>query len=67
MNDCFWCMICVCDGEECGKCGKYVSTNDEEGEELCRVYGNAIDEAIEPIRKEIAKQHGFFGGKEDGK
>ena len=59
MNDCLWCSLEVC---ECnGKCSKYLSMNTEDGEILMMQWLNKVDEVLEPLRKEFAKENGFKG------
>jgi len=37
MNDCVWCFIWKCDGENC-KCNKYISANSSKGHQIINEY-----------------------------
>ena len=59
MYDCLWNVIDFCECEN--KCSKYLSTNSDEGFELMQLWGYKVCKALEPLRKEFAKENGFKG------
>lgn len=65
MNDCLWCALDVCECD--GKCSKYLSMNEEDGEILMTQWLSKVDEVLEPLRKEFAKENDFFEGVDNDK
>ena len=55
MNDCIWCWIRKCEGENC-RCNKYLSVNSKKGDKLREKYEKMIEKRATPIIKEIADE-----------
>ena len=60
MNDCLWFAIGACK-EQC-KCIRYLSMNSEEGHRVGMKWERKVDEVLEPLAVEFAREHGFGGG-----
>lgn len=54
MNDCFWCIIGVCECKE--KCEAYLSVNSWKCEAIEKRYLDDVEKALKPIKEKYKEE-----------
>ena len=58
MNNCIWCFIRVCNGENC-RCKNFINIEDEEGVKISQEYEEEVKKVLIPLQEKFKEKYGI--------